>query len=114
LIGEHEPDALWHRNHRQAASGAGSPIQLAVAVSVSPSRGVPRIAGALVISGAVAACADAIPVSNRQTSAVATAVNSSGRVVTDRLRTRTSADLTVRPQPDQCAALVQRPGRSGM
>ena len=82
MIGEHEPEARWHRNHRQVASGAGSPVQLAVAVSVSPSRGVPRIAGVLVIWGAVA-CADAKAGSNRQTSAVAAAVKSSGRVVTD-------------------------------
>ena len=94
MIGEHEPKALWHRSHCQVASGAGSPVQLAVAVSVSPSRGVPRIAGVLVIWGAVCACADATAGSNTQTSAVATAVKRSGRVVTDRFRTGTSADLS--------------------
>ena len=82
MIGEHEAEARSHRNHRQVASGAGSPVQLAVAVSVSPSRGVPRIAGVRVIWGAVA-CADAKAGSSRKTSAVAAAAKSGGRVVTD-------------------------------
>ena len=94
MISEHELEVPRQRNHCQDASGAGSPVQLAVAVSVSPSRGVPRIAGVLVIWGAVCACADATAGSNTQTSAVATTVKRSGRVVTDRFRTGTSADLS--------------------
>jgi hypothetical protein len=97
LIGEHEAEARWHRSHRQVASGAGSPVQLAVAVSVCPSRGVPRIAGVLVICGAVGACADATAGSSRQTSAVAAAVKGSGRVVTDRIRTGTSTNFNDDP-----------------
>ena len=82
MIGEHEAEARSHRNHRQFATGAGSPVQLAVAISVSPSRGAPRIAGVLVISGAVA-CADAKAGSSSKTSAVTAAVKRSGRIVTD-------------------------------
>ena len=109
LIGEHATDAGRHRSHCQLAPGAGSPVQLAVTVSVSPSRGVPTIAGAPVITGTVAVCADATT-GTRQASAIATAVMTSGRIAADLLRTEHPQPLQPTP-PRSAHPLVKRLGQ---
>ena len=109
LIGGHATDAGRHRSHCQLAPGAGSPVQLAVTVSVSPSRGVPTIAGAPVITGTVAVCADATT-GTRQASARATAVMTSGRIAADLLRTEHPQPFQPTP-PRSAHPLVKRLGQ---